>query len=649
MRSRRFTWSKSARAIVMAIAALVAIFPARAADAPGVVAELERAEVFEGDSVRYRVTVVNVSGDVQPVLPSVPGVKVEFLGSQDQSSIRLEVINGRRRDSSRFLRIHDYQLTPERAGEYSISAPSIDSNGSRIKGSALTLRVVPPREQGAVQLETTTDPSRVFPLQPFTVHLTIRMESLPAPFSDRDPMALRQAANLTIPWVGENGLLDGLEAESNWEEWLRPYQRSDGTGFVVNQIRGRGTVSLLDQRVLTFRFPGEKVRRAGPDGVERWVWEYSIERTFLATRPGVFSFGPASLKGMFATSLDSRTRRMRGENLFVRSRAAEVVVKDLPQEGRPESFTGAIGNFHVDATLTPTKSRVGDPLTLVLTVEGKGLLSSMSPPELENVNAIRERFRVYEATSASGADQRSFTYSLRPNQAGNEPFPPIPVSFFDVNQEQYVTLRTDPIPLEVQPADALSESAIVSASRPSESPAIATSKQIGLLPDAAGMGLLVDQRPRPALWLGIWAGSIVVYVGVHFAATLRRCFASPSKRRPRLARLHAAKSARQAIERISMGDPRQGFEMLRAAVVAIVASAVHEEDFEGWTQREVREHLDQLDVDSATISRVEELLLTCDEAMYSPASTKSGAMAAHAREVVDEIIAAMQSREASGS
>ena len=60
-------------------------------------------------------------------------------------------------------------------------------------------------------------------------------------------------------------------------------------------------------------------------------------------------------------------------------------------------------------------------------------------------------------------DRRQFTYSLRPRTADIKAFPPVALSYFDVDRERYVTLRTEPIPLRVAAARQLADGEIAMA------------------------------------------------------------------------------------------------------------------------------------------------------------------------------------------
>ncbi|MFO1492696.1 MAG: hypothetical protein U1F77_18455 [Kiritimatiellia bacterium] len=58
----------------------------------------------------------------------------------------------------------------------------------------------------------------------------------------------------------------------------------------------------------------------------------------------------------------------------------KMTCKDLPAEGRPASFNGAIGRLDFRASLQPDKIAQGDPVTLTLVVGGKGNIENIGAP-----------------------------------------------------------------------------------------------------------------------------------------------------------------------------------------------------------------------------------------------------------------------------
>ena len=137
------------------------------------------------------------------------------------------------------------------------------------------------------------------------------------------------------------------------------------------------------------------------------------------------------------------------------AKALTVKIKDVPDNGRPETYIGAIGRFQFNTDLAPTKAKTGDPMTLTLTLTGQGSFDRATMPDLTKIPQIAENFKVYEATEQTKGDQRRFTCALRPLAAGIKEFPPVAVSYFDVQAEKYVTLTSAPIPIDIEKADKL--------------------------------------------------------------------------------------------------------------------------------------------------------------------------------------------------
>ncbi len=55
-------------------------------------------------------------------------------------------------------------------------------------------------------------------------------------------------------------------------------------------------------------------------------------------------------------------------------------VEPLPEEGKPENFTGAIGNFTMDIGATPRRVEVGEPITLTMSISGEGNFNRVEAP-----------------------------------------------------------------------------------------------------------------------------------------------------------------------------------------------------------------------------------------------------------------------------
>src|SRR5262249_24837805 len=147
--------------------------------------------------------------------------------------------------------------------------------------------------------------------------------------------------------------------------------------------------------------------------------------------------------------------------LYAVSPAFTLVTKEPPATGRPKDWHGAIGRFALAAEVAPTKARVGDPLTLTVTVTGSGNLADLAPPDLGAEPAFAAGFKVYDATAQTKGGARVFAWGLRPKSAGVKEVPPVPFSWFDVQREQYASAATEAVPIEVSEAERLDASEVV--------------------------------------------------------------------------------------------------------------------------------------------------------------------------------------------
>ena len=479
---------------------------------PEVVVEVQPTRLFLGESVQYEVLLNHCDPDQEPLLD---GWKDEFTfalverTTVQQTSIRTL---GRQtiRQESRGPR-YTYRLTPRHSGTVIIPSPRVEVAGETFQGPSLTLEVIAPQEQDDVRLAITTTPKNVYPLQPFTVSIQLDMKQLAALDSDLEPLAnQRSLPTLTIPWVNDEQLPKGLQPLEPWERWLQAYRR-DRDERRLGSIRGSVSINSLqryvspldrffaddlresaddpfdpftpaeprrrerDQRI-AFRAAPVRVRLPDDDGRETDYWRYTFTRRFAALARGSYRFGPASFKGdwdAYATRSESQQ-----ELLYVLAEPLDVVLAEPPRAGRPASYTGAIGRFTCGAQLTPTRAEVGQPLTLTLWIQGSGTLDETFPPQLDGLPELKHAFRVYEPTAETVRDQRRFTYSIRALQNGVREFPALAWSYFDVDREQYVTLQTPAIPLQLSPATGISEEEIAAANQPDPPSTTVNSKQI---------------------------------------------------------------------------------------------------------------------------------------------------------------------------
>src|SRR5437763_5722691 len=137
--------------------------------------------------------------------------------------------------------------------------------------------------------------------------------------------------------------------------------------------------------------------------------------------------------------------------LPIRSETATLNVKPLPPTP-PPNFSGAIGNFTMTADAKPKNVQAGDPITVTATISGRGNFDRMNGPALEDEGGWHKyppssKFKQDDDVGISG--EKTFETVIAPNEKKTA-LPSLTFAYFDPIKEDYVTVRCDPIPIQVQ-------------------------------------------------------------------------------------------------------------------------------------------------------------------------------------------------------
>lgn len=126
-------------------------------------------------------------------------------------------------------------------------------------------------------------------------------------------------------------------------------------------------------------------------------------------------------------------------------------VKALPPNP-PASFGGAVGLFTMTTEAKPKSGQVGDPFTVTATLTGRGNFDRVTAPAFEDEQGWHKyppssNFKQDDDIGISG--EKTFETVISPNERKDK-IPAQLFAFFDPMKEQYVTLRSDPIPVRVE-------------------------------------------------------------------------------------------------------------------------------------------------------------------------------------------------------
>ena len=191
-------------------------------------------------------------------------------------------------------------------------------------------------------------------------------------------------------------------------------------------------------------------RRVAPRSYGGAPFEAHVfQRALFAVAPGTLMVPAPQLS---YTLPQSSSYFSREERFIVRAESAQLVVKSLPDAGRPQDYTGAVGVLRASVQLDSSTARVGDPLVLTMRVDGIGNVKLLPRPVLEVSWASTVPGTERVSVDTSGAFVRGykeFDWILTPTQAGRVELPTLRYSYFNPYRGEYAYAETAPSALAV--------------------------------------------------------------------------------------------------------------------------------------------------------------------------------------------------------
>jgi hypothetical protein len=351
---------------------------------------------------------MNVDGD-NFIQPSFDGFRIIAGPSQQVSQ---SWVNGR----SSFEKVYSYFLLPNKKGALVIKQAAIEYNGQTYKTSPIKINVTAATEQPR-------DPNDTQVSADDNIYLV-------ADVSKTNPYINEP---ITVVYKLYFSYNIGI---TNWRELNKPkYNDFWSQNIDIKQ--------LVAQEGM---FKGEKYRYV------------VLRKTVLyPQKSGKLAIEPLSLD--IDVQLPTNQRNMYGQVVVkegskrVSAGSKIITVKALPEVGKPEDFSGAVGNFDFKVTPTKTDLKNGESLDLVVSVTGKGNMKLFSLPKPIVPNALEMYDAVHNEqvdTPLSGmVGKVSDSYTIIPQYKGNYPIKPLRFSYFDLGSGKYKTLSSPEIMINV--------------------------------------------------------------------------------------------------------------------------------------------------------------------------------------------------------
>jgi hypothetical protein len=337
--------------------------------------------------------------------PSFENFKV--VGGPSQS-ISNSWINGERT----YSKTYTYFLAPKKRGSTNIGQASIEVKGVIYKTSPIEINVT-------AAVDVPKDPND-------PEYLASESIDLVAEISKTDPY-LNEAISVVYKlYIAEN---TGIRT---WNEIDKPRyndfwsQNIDVKELKVQEGLYKGENYRFVVLKKTVLFP----QKTGELSLEPLTLDISVE--VPSNRRDIF--------GRRATTTVNRTVTAGNRN---------IEVKPLPKQGRPENFSGAVGEFDFEVESSKKTLTASEAFNLKLEVSGKGNLMLFELPE----PILPSSLEIYDPehsedikTSLNGTKGRILdNYTIVTNESGQYPIPPISFSFFNPKTKRYETINSEKI------------------------------------------------------------------------------------------------------------------------------------------------------------------------------------------------------------
>jgi len=523
-------------------------------------------------------------------------IRVDFVMNQDGDNFKspdfkgFTVVGGPSQTTSRqwingkgsFSKTFSYVLTPTQRGNLEIGSAEITVNGQVYKSPPVPVVVT-------AEVEIPKDPNDPTYLAKENVHLV-------AEVSKTNPY-LNEAFTVVYKlYVSETTTV------SSWREIESPKfadfwsQSADEKQFKIYETTYQGKPYRYVILRRTVLYP----QKTG---------KLEIEPLSLSVAVSV----PTNQRDIFGRPLN------RSANITVNAANRTVQVKPLPEAGKPEYFSGAVGEFDFAVTTDKDALDAGEAFQMSVEVQGKGNLklfelpsptlpSSLEVYEPENGDQIRTNL-------AGMSGLKKNTYTVVPQYKGTYPIPPLSFTYFNPTTKSYERLTSDNIVITVNNGPV--ENAGLTNTNQSEQEAVATENQFQYIKTDANLTPVIKEQFFKSNIF--WTLAIVPFLLIPIAMIIRKkreAYASDiSGNRIRKADKLARKFLSTAKK--NLGNQKEFYIAMERALHNYLRAKLSITTSEMSKDRITR-LLKERGVDEATNIEFISLLESCEFARYTP-------------------------------
>ena len=481
-----------------------------------------------------------------------------------------------------FSQSYTYIIQPKKKGELTIGAATIKINGKTVKSNPLKIIVL-----NAVELPK--DPNDPNYVAQQNIHLVAEVSK-------------------SKPYVGE-----GIYVE------YRLYVSENINVYDTNVTEAPQYNGFWNQDIKINGFPVKMGKYNGED------YRYIVlqKALLIPTKTGKLTLDPMKMDIVIGVPTGRAdffgnviTRNIRKE--FASAKKV-IRPKDLPLENKPENFTGAVGSFKFDVSLSKDVLKANESSQIKLAVTGRGNLKLFelpevtTPVELEKYQPERkEKVRV----SASGiAGSVSDLYTIVPQYKGKYKIPKVAFSYFNPKDAKYKTITTEDFFVDVLEGKELKP--VVDVNEVKKQDVVITGKNFRYIQTSSSFYTIENNNffKSNLFYILLLLPLIAIPIGIFIAKKNEErsndIIGNKLRKAERLAKKYLSEAQKQ------LGKKEAFYEALERALHNYLKAKLGIETAD-ISKEKITEILENKNVDSTTIEQFIEVLKHSDFARYTP-------------------------------
>ncbi|PWK20445.1 oxygen tolerance protein BatD [Xanthomarina spongicola] len=394
-------------------------------------------------------------------------------------------INGKRS----YKKTYSYFLSPKKRGSFRINQATIEIDGEIYKTTPINVVVT-------AAVNNPNDENNPETIAEDNIHLI-------AEVSNTNPY-LNEA--ITVVYKLYVSPDTGV---SNWREIDNPRyndfwsQNIDIKGLKVQN----GTFKGEDYRFVVLRKTVLYPQKTGKLEIEPLSLDVTIEV-------------PTNRRDIFGGRLMTQVHKT------ISAGSRSINVKELPIAGKPNDFTGAVGDFQFNVITSKTELNASESLQARVEVKGNGNLKLFELPKL----TLPSSLEVYEPEHAENVSTNlngmqgsiSDAYTIVPQYKGKYPIPSISFSYFDLKTKSYKRISSGEIVINVLegPTNTTSSDNNIASVNNGKQPVVVNSQQFAFIKTDAN---LTSVKPNYFFKsTGFWTGLLLPLLAIPLAIIIRK-------------------------------------------------------------------------------------------------------------------------------